>query len=176
MFRFKVVSMFLMLFAVGFFTLAPVTSQPVVAQSMTDEDVYRENTDIQKIFHKLGRGVVNVLTGWIEIPKNIAEEWRRTDPFTGTILGLFKGIGWGVARTFAGFYEIISFPFPVPRNYEPVMYPEFVLPTVWGERLPLYRDEFIGTNATSDAAIDYGSVSQARDAAEARRDSSARTY
>ncbi len=147
---------FVMVFAVGFTTLAPTMATVAPAQSV-DEDVYRENTDIEKIFHKLGRGIVNVLTGWVEIPKNIAREWRRTDPFTGTILGLIKGVGWAIARTFAGFYEVISFPFPVPRNYEPIMYPEFVLPTVWGDRLPLYRDEFLGTGGGIDPALDYGS-------------------
>lgn len=142
-------------FALGLMALAPTTSY---AARTTEEDVYRENTDIQKIFHKLGRGIVNVLTGWVEIPKNVAQEWRETDPFTGTVLGLVKGVGWAVARTFAGFYEVISFPFPVPRNYEPIMEPEFILPTVWGERLPLFRDEFTGTGSSIDSAVDYNTA------------------
>ncbi|MDX1973709.1 MAG: exosortase system-associated protein, TIGR04073 family [Candidatus Sumerlaeia bacterium] len=132
----------------GVFTLMPAASHAQV-----DEDVYRENTDISKMFHKLGRGVSNVLLGWVEIPKTIAKEWRRTEPFTGTIMGTIKGLGFAVMRTFAGFYEIISFPFPVPRNYEPIMYPEFVLPSVWGERLPLYSDEFLAAEGNQSAAI-----------------------
>lgn len=140
-------------------SVIPATTQRVIAQGYSDgEDVYRENTDISRIFNKLGRGVINLLTGWVEIPKQVAKEWRRTDPFTGTVLGLCKGLVWGLARTFAGFYEIISFPFPVPRNYEPIIDPEYVLPTVWGERLPLFRDEFVGLNSSVDSAIDYGSA------------------
>lgn len=135
----------------GFLAFAAVSPQAVHAQH--DEDVYRENTDIQKMFHKLGRGVSNVLLGWVEIPKNIAREWRRTEPFTGTITGSIKGFGWAVARTMSGFYEIISFPFPVPRNYEPIMYPEFVLPSVWGERLPIYQDEFLASEAGRTPAL-----------------------
>lgn len=168
MFRLKLFPLFFIALAAAFFTLSPTMKAVSYAQSSVDEDVYRENTDIEKIFHKLGRGVVNVLTGWVEIPKNIAKEWRKTDPFTGTIIGLFKGLGWGIARTFAGFYEVISFPFPVPRNYEPIMQPEFVLPTVWGERLPLYRDEFIGTGGSTgavNASVDYGRNSADRAAA-----------
>ena len=148
--------------AVGFLTVAPQTSSVAAAQSSTmQEDVYRENSDIDKMFHKLGRGVVNIFTGWIEVPKNIAQEWRKTDPFTGTVVGLIKGIGWGVARTFAGFYEVISFPFPVPKNYEAIMEPEFILPTVWGERLPMYRDEFISTGEAVDSAVDYSTMTPA---------------
>lgn len=134
---------------------ATVTMLPASVRAQADEDVYRENTDIQKIFHKLGRGIVNVLTGWVEIPKNIAHEWRETEPFTGTIIGLIKGIGWTFARTFAGVYEIISFPFPVPRDYQPLMRPEFVLPSVWGDRLPIYQDEFKAGTATKAPAMDY---------------------
>lgn len=153
------------LVAVLTLSLTPATSPKVYAASSSDEDIYRENSEVQKIFHKLGRGVVNLLTGWVEIPKTVAKEWRRTDPFTGTVMGLVKGIVWAVARTFAGFYEIISFPFPVPRNYEPILEPEFVLPTVWGERLPLYRDEFMGTNGAIDSAVDYGSAARLSDPA-----------
>ncbi len=144
----------IMLFAVAGFT---ATSTPAIAQrSMTSAELERENSDVNKMFHKLGRGVVNIFTGWLEIPKQTAIEWRRTDPFTGTVLGLVKGTWLGVARTFAGVYEVVSFPFPIPRNYEPIMEPEFVLPTIWGERLPLFRDEFTGTSGAIDGAIDYG--------------------
>lgn len=145
---FSLAKVFFAVIIVGALTLIP--SQ---AQAQVDEDVYRENTDISKMFHKLGRGVSNVLLGWVEIPKTVAKEWRNTEPFTGTIVGSIKGFGYAVMRTFAGFYEIISFPFPVPRNYEPIMYPEFVMPSVWGERLPLYQDEFLAAEGDNSAAL-----------------------
>ena len=136
----------------GFLAMLAIVPQSIQAQQ-TDDDTYRENTEINQMFHKLGRGVSNVLLGWVEVPKNIAKEWRRTEPFTGTIVGFFKGFGWAVARTVAGVYEVISFPFPVPKNYEPIMYPEFVMPSVWGERLPIYSDEFLASEANQSAAI-----------------------
>lgn len=150
--------------AAAIFALAliasPVTVNMASAQMdvEVEEEVYRENTAINAMFHKLGRGVTNILTGWIEVPKNIAQEWRETDPFTGTIVGFFEGFGWGFARTVAGFYEVVSFPFPVPNNYAPVMEPEFILPTVWGERLPIFEDEFIGSGDAINAAVDYQSA------------------
>lgn len=155
-FRFLILA-FTLFFGLGLVVPAPQTTTSVAAQTI-DEDVARENSDINRMFHKLGRGFVNVFTGWIEVPKNIAADWRTSDPFTGTITGLFKGAAWGIARTFAGFYEIISFPFPVPRNYQPIMEPEFILPTVWGERLPIYEDEFVGTGSAIDSAVDYSSA------------------
>lgn len=136
----------------GLLAFSPAGPAPVAAQS--DPDAYREDSDINKMFHKLGRGVSNVLLGWVEIPKTVASEWRRTEPFTGTILGVIKGSVWAVARTLSGFYEIISFPLPVPRDYQPLIYPEFVLPSVWGERLPVYRDEFLASSADEMRALD----------------------
>jgi len=138
-------------------TLTVVTPQRSYA---ADEDVYRENTDINRMFHKLGRGLVNVLTGWIEIPKNIAEEWRASDPFTGFIVGTIKGIGWGFGRTVAGVYEVVTFPFPIPRNYQPVMQPEFILPSIWGESLPLSSDSYMAgqmASGGSGSSSRYGS-------------------
>jgi len=135
----------------GLFGIFSIIPQSAPAQ--TDGDLYRENTEINKMFHKLGRGVSNVLLGWVEIPKQIAKEWTRTEPFTGTIVGFVKGFGWAVARTMTGFYEVVSFPFPVPRNYEPMMYPEFVLPSVWGDRLPIYSDEFLASEANQSSVL-----------------------
>ncbi len=147
---------------VGALALAPVAPQQASAQPVASTELERENSDINKMFHKLGRGVVNVLTGWIEIPKQTAREWARTDPFTGTVMGVIKGTAFAVARTFVGFYEVISFPFPIPSNYQPLMEPEFVLPTVWGESFPTFSDEFMATGTDSTgAAVDYGTTTSA---------------
>jgi putative exosortase-associated protein (TIGR04073 family) len=132
---------------------ALLLAMPTSAPAQADEEHYRQNSDLNKMFEKLGRGASNVLLGWLELPKNIAREWRRTEPFTGTIVGAVKGTGWAVVRTLAGAYEVVTFPFPVPRNYEPIMYPEFVLPTIWGDRLPLFRDEFLQGNTAYGAPM-----------------------
>ncbi len=75
---------------------------------------------------KLGRGIANVLTGWVEIPKNIYETSIEENVIIGLTLGLAKGIGMCIVRTGAGVYEIMTFPFPIPEDYMPVMEPEFV--------------------------------------------------
>ena len=96
-----------------------------------------------KLFHKLGRGITNVFTGWIEIPRGIAQTWRETDPFTGFFVGGCKGIAWGWVRTMSGFYDILTFPIPAPTDYQPLFEPEFILPEIWGETLPeLPGEEF----------------------------------
>jgi putative exosortase-associated protein (TIGR04073 family) len=152
------ISKLVLILTIGVFLLAPTSNRQVHAVISTSiAEVERENTDVYKMSHKLGRGVMNILTGWVEIPKQTAKEWQATDPLTGTIMGVTKGFVTAVTRTIVGVFEVVSFPFPVPRNYEPVMEPEFVLPTVWGERLPMYRDEFTSGSGSVQNSIDYGS-------------------
>jgi putative exosortase-associated protein (TIGR04073 family) len=102
--------------------------------------VDRRDTTFDKAMHKLGRGLSNILTGWMEIPKEIAVAWRETDPITGVIIGSIKGTGYFVARFFAGFYEVFTFPMPFPEDYKPIIEPEFVLPPIFGEDLPPFED------------------------------------
>ncbi len=81
---------------------------------------------------KLGRGFVNILTAPIEIPKQIDVEWKqhaqeKKNVGIGITAGFIKGLAYTVARLGSGVWDIASFPFKVPENYEPVMKPEFVL-------------------------------------------------
>ena len=100
------------------------------------EEVGRTNTTFGRQLHKLGRGVLNTFTGVLEIPKRIAQVWRDTDPVTGAVVGSIEGAGWAVARIATGVFDIVTFPIPVPPNYEPLMEPEYVLPELWGATVP----------------------------------------
>ena len=75
---------------------------------------------------KLGRGVANILTGWVELPKNIYDTSVEDNPLSGMTIGLAKGVGMTIVRTGAGVYETVTFPFPIPEGYAPVIEPEFV--------------------------------------------------
>ncbi|HNX91357.1 MAG TPA: exosortase system-associated protein, TIGR04073 family [Candidatus Omnitrophota bacterium] len=75
---------------------------------------------------KLGRGLANILTGWVELPKNIYQTSVEENVLSGLTMGLAKGVGMTIVRTGAGVYETVTFPFPIPEGYEPVLQPEFV--------------------------------------------------
>ena len=79
------------------------------------------------VVRKLFRGIVNAATGWIEIPKQISMTWQQSGGGVGASWGLVKGVGYAVARSVGGAYEIVTFPFPIPEEYKPIMQPEFVL-------------------------------------------------
>jgi len=80
----------------------------------------------QDMGKKLFRGAANIVTGWVELPKNIYDTSVEDNIFSGLTVGLAKGIGMAIVRTGAGVYETVTFPFPIPEDYAPVLEPEFV--------------------------------------------------
>ncbi len=71
----------------------------------------------QDPIHKAGRGLANLLTGWIELPKELDMGRRQENPLTGIAGGLFKGVTLGLLRTGVGVYEILTFPVPYPKDF-----------------------------------------------------------
>ena len=75
---------------------------------------------------KLGRGLLNIFTSAIEIPRNIHNTTQEESLLSGWTVGLGKGFGYAAMRALVGFYDVITFPFPLPADYAPVIEPEFV--------------------------------------------------
>ena len=75
---------------------------------------------------KLGRGVCNVVTFPFEIPYQIGRTNRTDGPFAAFTYGAVKGVVMTGLRAVVGVYEVISFPFPLPEGYKPILNdPEF---------------------------------------------------
>ena len=66
--------------------------------------------------HKLGCGLTNVFTGWIEVPKQTYLGTRQDNPIIGVSGGLFKGLANTVLRAAIGLYDVVTFPIPSPRG------------------------------------------------------------
>lgn len=126
-----------------------LNTTPVRAQ-----ELYNDSAEVNKMMTKLGRGVANLLTGWMEVPKQMSRSIRQTDPVTGTFIGLFRGFGWTWARTFAGAYEIITFPFPAPKDYKSLIEPPYIVTDLWGEPIPAISDPH--NNWVEPRVPDYG--------------------
>ena len=71
----------------------------------------------QDPIHKMGRGMVNVLTGWLELPKHLNLGWQANNPITGVATGLMKGTGLALLRSGVGLYEAVTFPIPLPQGF-----------------------------------------------------------
>ena len=73
---------------------------------------------------KLGRGLANDLSFWIEVPKQIYLVSKEYDPFTGIVFGSLKGVGYALVRVSAGAFDTASFL--IPPYDKPLVEPEFV--------------------------------------------------
>ena len=85
--------------------------------------VYAQGAD-QKPGHKLEKGVIQLTTSIIDIPKAIYNETtNRGNPITGVAVGLLKGVGNTFSHIFSGLFNIVTCPFPKPEM-DATMFPE----------------------------------------------------
>lgn len=81
---------------------------------------------LKQIGTKLVRGLANLTTGVGEIPKQIYLVWKREGWVQGTVRGPLEGLGMFIVRTAAGAYDVVTFPIPLPSDYQPVLLPDYV--------------------------------------------------
>lgn len=86
---------------------------------------------------KLGRGLANAVTGWIEIPKNIVNTSRDSNVGIGVTWGFLKGIGHTLGRTLVGAGELATFFIPTPE----IIHPTYIFQN-------FYQDTTYGTGGT----------------------------
>ncbi|MGA2151000.1 MAG: exosortase system-associated protein, TIGR04073 family [Geobacteraceae bacterium] len=105
----------------------------VIAQSgVAVADDYRtiENSSPQEVVNgmmtKAGRGLANVATGWVELPKQIYTTSKEDGTARGIFIGPFKGMGMMLVRTVAGAGELLTFFVAYPGFYDPYFDPGFV--------------------------------------------------
>ena len=79
----------------------------------------------EKMAFKLVRGVANVATSVVEIPKQSYLTVRDRGG-VGYVVGPLKGVGMAFYRLVAGIAETVFFAVPQPGYYDPMIYPEYV--------------------------------------------------
>ena len=72
---------------------------------------------------KLGRGFMEMITGFMEFPGNIYAETKEDGLASGLTIGLAKGVGMIPVRELVGVYELVTAPIEVPDDYRPVLDP-----------------------------------------------------
>jgi len=95
-------------------------------------DSYRtiEDSSPQEVMdgmmNKAGRGMANLSTGWLELPKQIYETSKEQGAAMGASIGFLKGVGMTLARTLAGVGELATFFIASPGFYDPYFDPAYV--------------------------------------------------
>ncbi|MBU1084162.1 MAG: exosortase system-associated protein, TIGR04073 family [Candidatus Omnitrophota bacterium] len=78
---------------------------------------------------KLFRGVINVVTGWVEIPAQIIKGYDRgfngneNNKIVGLVVGVFKGLGDATGRTLSGVADVAGFWAADPDSNEGIGIP-----------------------------------------------------
>lgn len=80
---------------------------------------------VEKMAFKLVRGLTNVGTSIVEIPKQSYLSVRDRGNI-GYVVGPLKGFGMGIYRALIGTVETVFFMVPQPGYYDPMIDPEYV--------------------------------------------------
>jgi putative exosortase-associated protein (TIGR04073 family) len=79
-----------------------------------------------RAWKKLGRGVCNLATFPFELTNQIGRTNNSDGAMAALTWGIIKGVGMTGFRALVGAYEVVTFPFPIPGNYDPILTdPEF---------------------------------------------------
>lgn len=86
-------------------------------------------------FDKLGRGVANMATGWLELPTQVMQTTESQGSLAGMSVGFARGVAFGVGRTVLGVFETVTFLLPNhvgekgpdPDAYGPIVEPEYLV-------------------------------------------------
>ena len=103
-----------------------------VAVPALAQETQRPEAVVEKMAFKLARGVTNVTTSIVELPKQ-SYLTVRSRGNVGYVIGPIKGIGMTVYRALIGTVETIFFLVPQPGYYDPIVEPEYVWQG-WEER------------------------------------------
>ena len=95
-------------------------SCPVFAQEDQRSDVI-----LEKMSYKLSRGIANMATCIVELPKQTFMTTRDKGGI-GIIIGPMKGVGMTLYRAFTGVAETVFFLVPQPGYYNTMIEPDFV--------------------------------------------------
>ena len=89
----------------------------------------------ENAFTKFGRGVANIVTSPGELYTQPILLTKNQADSTSIFGGLLKGAAMFVAREVVGVYEVLTFPFPIPKGYGPIIKPATTF-TDWNARQP----------------------------------------
>ena len=109
----------------GFALSVPLFLVLGFAMPVFAEDVQRSDIIAERMAYKLTRGVTNIATSFIELPKQTYVT-TRDEGAIGVVIGPLKGVGMTVYRAFIGAVETAFFLVPQPGYYDPMIDPEFV--------------------------------------------------
>lgn len=101
--------------------------------TQVEQLVYVEE-EVDKMSRKFWRGIVNIVTGIGELPRQLVRSCHDSGPVAGVAVGLLNGVVMTPVRIGVGAVEVATFPIPmmpdgstpVNATYGPMLKPAFV--------------------------------------------------
>jgi putative exosortase-associated protein (TIGR04073 family) len=91
-----------------------------------------------KMRRKLGIGLANVVSSWLEIPKSMINTYNQTNFWFGISGGLIKGLVNTGGRTLTGVLDVLTFYVPTEPVPQPALvWEDFAAETRYGEAFRL---------------------------------------
>ena len=99
-------------------TVGMIGSGVMAADLPRDEQAAStESSGCGKNFYNMGRGLGNIATCWMEVPRALVYHNSQL-PVLGVVVGACQGVGYTAVRAFAGVADILSFGFMSDSIYE----------------------------------------------------------
>ncbi len=103
-----------------------VVGNPCIAG---DNEFPKTTVKTYRASDKFVRGLVNIASSPLEIPRRIRQRTEGGNTVRNWVTGTTLGVGYAVTRLLAGAYEVLTFPVPAPKQYTPIIEPEYVWET-----------------------------------------------
>jgi putative exosortase-associated protein (TIGR04073 family) len=106
----------------------------VHAAAANSDEQYPSNLE-----QKLGAGLVNTATGWMELVKSPVAITKKGGIGWGMTLGPVMGVVNTVGRTACGIFDLITFVLPTkPLVNPPMIWQDFYRETTYNEQFEVY--------------------------------------
>ncbi|UPU38336.1 exosortase system-associated protein, TIGR04073 family [Geomonas paludis] len=102
-----------------------LTAEKGRAAEMQTIDTASPQEVVDGMANKLARGVANIATGWLELPKQIYITCKEEGAAKCVTVGPLKGIGMTLVRTASGVGETATFFLAYPGFYAPYLDPAY---------------------------------------------------
>ena len=90
--------------------IAVLCAVAAMAASALCAETEPASSGCEKNFANMGRGVVNIVTCWLEVPRCLVYHNNQV-PVLGVVVGACQGAGFTAIRAFAGVADLLSFGF-----------------------------------------------------------------
>lgn len=105
--------------------VAAVVMVAATSAAAAVDETQGESSYVSGSLRKLGRGIANVVTCPIELPRTVEKVALRDGYLAGGTVGILQGAWRTVVRGVVGVFEVATFYAENPKGFAPLIRPEF---------------------------------------------------